>query len=157
MTKTARELLWGYEDPVLKILEPFLSGLSTYGHLIGRNNTKSAEYLIEDGSKDQDPGKIQSWNGINSLEDIWSGVTELDGVDFTSLAPIHHEATGKMILIFYEMSKILFLDGKLTIFFDHLCRSVEFEKTSDVEYVGPIQATFYGLGKLEIIISENFL
>jgi hypothetical protein len=130
VTKTARELLWGYEDPVLKILEPFLSGLSTYGHLIGRNNTQSAEYLIEDGSKDQDPGKIQSWNGINSLEDIWRGVTELNGVDFTSLAPIHHEAT----------------DGKLTVFFDHLCRSVEFEKTSDVEYVGPIQATFYDLG-----------
>ena len=54
------------------------------------------------------------------------------------------------------MSRMLFLDGKLTIFFDHLCRSVEFEKTSDVEYVGPIQATFYGLGKLKIIISENF-
>ena len=77
-------------------MEPFLSGLSTYGHLIGRNNTQSAEYLIEDGSKDQDPGKIQSWNGINSLEDIWRGVTELNGVDFTSLAPIHHEATGKI-------------------------------------------------------------
>ena len=70
VTKTARELLWGYEDPVLKILEPFLSGLSTYGHLIGRYSTQSAEYIIEDGSKDQDPGKIQSWNGINSLEDI---------------------------------------------------------------------------------------
>ena len=96
VTKTARELLWGYEYPVLKILEPFLSGLSTYGHLIGRNSTQSAEYIIEDGSKDQDPGKIQSWNGINSLEDIWSGVAELNGVDFTSLAPIHHEATGKI-------------------------------------------------------------
>ena len=44
-----------------------------------------------------------------------------------------------------------FLDGKLTVFFDHLCRSVEFEKTPDVEYVGPIQATFYDLGKFIII------
>jgi len=130
VTKTARELLWGYEDPVLKILEPFLSGLSTYGHLIGRNKSQSAEYLIEDGSKEKDLGKIQSWNGINSLESIWSGVTELNGVDFTSLAPIHHEAT----------------DEKLTVFFDHLCRSIEFEKTNDVEYVGPIQATFYSIG-----------
>ena len=69
--------------------------MSTYGHLIGRNKSQSAEFLIEDGSKEQDPGKIQSWNGINSLESIWSGVTELEGVDFTSLAPIHHSATGK--------------------------------------------------------------
>lgn len=89
-------------------MEPFLSGLSTYGHLIGRNSTQSAEYIIEDGSKDQDPGKIQSWNGINSLEDIWSGVAELNGVDFTTLAPIHHEATGKIKRLFLKCVKMNF-------------------------------------------------
>jgi len=129
-TKTARQFLWGYEDPVLKKLEPFLSGLSTYGHFIGRNKSRSAEYVIDDGSKDQYPGRILSWNGINSLESIWNGVNDLDGVDFTSLAPIHHSAK----------------DDHLTVFFDHFCRSIQFENKNQVEYVGPIEATYYGFG-----------
>ena len=43
------------------------------------------------------------------------------------------------------------------MFLDHLCRSIEFEKTEAVEYVGPIQATFYGLGECLGIISGSEL
>lgn len=128
VTKTASELLWGYEDPVLKILEPFLSGLSTYGHFIGSNNSISSEYLVENGA-DGETGAVKAWSGVNSLENIWIEGKELRGVDSSALAPIHHSIQ----------------DHIITLFFDTLCRPVNFRNTLEVEYIGPIKSLVFAL------------
>ena len=46
--KTARELVFGYEDPLLVILNeylPFLVPTTTFGYFYGQNNTFSKDWL----------------------------------------------------------------------------------------------------------------
>nr|AFK11285.1 mLGP85/LIMP II [Callorhinchus milii] len=121
-TRTVDELLWGYEDPLLKLGHKFFPSIiphSRFGLFYGVNGTSDGEYLFNTGKNDYMKfTKIILWKGQKSLN-WWTSDTcnMINGTDGGSFHPL------------LSKSKILYL------FTSDICRSMYavFEKELEVQ------------------------
>ncbi|KAI5278887.1 lysosome membrane protein 2 [Manis pentadactyla] len=140
VTHTVDELLWGYKDEILSLINIFKPDISPYfGLFYGRNGTDDGDYVFLTGKDNYlNFSKIVEWNGKTSL-DWWTtdSCNMINGTDGDSFHPL--------------ISK----DEVLYIFPSDFCRSV-YITFSDFDSVEGLPAFRYGVPK-EILAntSEN--
>lgn len=115
------DLLWGYEDPLLKVVKLFVPIPDDhFGLFYKRNGTSDGDYEFLTGTQNyQDFARIDKWNGQSSL-DWWSTdyCNMINGTDGASFHPIITKTE------------------KLYIFTSDLCRSLYAVYESDVSVRG---------------------
>ncbi|XP_033110376.1 lysosome membrane protein 2-like isoform X2 [Anneissia japonica] len=108
LTLSVHDILWGYEDPLLKLAHELnLMPSSYFGFYAGKNNTDDGEYVIYSGEDEvKKVNKIVSYKGQRSL-DFWSDkyANMLNGTDGSLNPPF------------------LKKDQKLWLFSSDICRS----------------------------------
>jgi len=122
--RTVKELLWGYEDPLLKKLHQYLPHLvndGEFGFFLNYNNSLSEEFEADSGMRDiHDWCQVRKWNNRTSLG-IWNSewANEINGTDGFGISPMQQDAS------------------RLFVFIDAVCRSVYVDRSrsSPSEYV----------------------
>ncbi|NP_001279072.1 lysosome membrane protein 2-like [Callorhinchus milii] len=83
-TRTVDELLWGYEDPLLKLGHKFFPSIiphSRFGLFYGVNGTSDGEYLFNTGKNDYMKfTKIILWKGQKSMYAVFEKELEVQGI-----------------------------------------------------------------------------
>lgn len=113
------DLLWGYEDPLLKELHMLVPD-DHFGLFYKKNGTEYDSYVLLTGKPDyQDFASIDEWNGQRSLN-WWSSeeCNMINGTDGASFHPIITKA------------------DRLYIFSSDLCRSLYVQYECDVSVQG---------------------
>ncbi|PIK51964.1 putative lysosome membrane protein 2 isoform X1 [Apostichopus japonicus] len=119
---TVDELLWGYEDPLLKLIalqKPGLVPSTFFGLFAGKNNSDDGVYVVDSGKTDPSrTSSIKTYKGNSSLT-FWTTNTTnmINGTDGTYYHP------------FIDKSEPLY------VFSSDICRSIQasYEKPIDVE------------------------
>uniref|UniRef100_A0A8C1D0B1 Uncharacterized protein n=1 Tax=Cyprinus carpio carpio TaxID=630221 RepID=A0A8C1D0B1_CYPCA len=114
------DLLWGYEDPLLKLIQKFIKMDDHFGLFYKKNGTDDGDYIFFTGKQNyQDFARIDKWNGNSSLN-WWSteGCNRINGTDGASFHPVITKTE------------------KLYIFSSDLCRSIYAQYESDVSVRG---------------------
>ncbi|XP_028273047.1 lysosome membrane protein 2c [Parambassis ranga] len=116
-THTVGELLWGYEDSLLKSLKTFKPELDDVFGLFYKNNASNdGEYVFFTGQQDyKDFTRVDTWNGESSLS--WWTSDECNMINGTNGASFHPVINKK---------------EKLYMFSSDLCRSLYAEYVEDV-------------------------
>ncbi|XP_016325649.1 lysosome membrane protein 2-like [Sinocyclocheilus anshuiensis] len=113
------DLLWGYEDPLLKELKQFVSD-DHFGLFFKKNSTDDGDYIFFTGKQNyQDFARIDEWNGQSTLN--WWSTKECNMINGTDGASFH---------------PIITKTEKLYIFSSDLCRSIYAQYESDVSVRG---------------------
>ncbi|XP_067896194.1 lysosome membrane protein 2-like [Heterodontus francisci] len=121
-TRSVDELLWGYEDPLLKLghkLLPSIFPSSQFGLFYGANGTDDGEYLFNTGKNNYMKfTKIITWKGQKSLS--WWGSNSCNMINGTDGASFH---------------PLIKKNESLYIFASDICRSFNmvFEKELEVQ------------------------
>ncbi|XP_067848532.1 lysosome membrane protein 2-like [Heptranchias perlo] len=121
-TRSVDELLWGYEDPILKLGHKLLPSFikdCRFGLFYGMNGTNDGEYVFNTGKNDyMEFTKIITWKGQKSLS-WWTSNSSnmINGTDGASFHPLIKK------------------DETLYLFASDICRSlyVMFEKELEVK------------------------
>lgn len=119
---TVNELLWGYEEPLFKLIQPIIRipgfDQGQFGFLIGFNDTTNHLYTVHDGKANQSLlNWVENYQGVPELPWWWTEETnEIQGTDGTMYHP-------------YMSRK-----EKLYLFHPDLCRSVPYIYEEDVVY-----------------------
>jgi len=106
--KSAREFIWGYEDPLLSVLSQIIPDVipsSKFGFFLMQNDTNSKVYQARDGT-----GDVRRWMEIN----------EYDGLDHLN---VWNTKYGNMINGTDGYGFAPFSESPPDIFIDLLCRS----------------------------------
>ncbi|KAF4099000.1 lysosome membrane protein 2c [Onychostoma macrolepis] len=114
------DLLWGYEDPLLKIIKHVVEMDDHFGLFYKKNATDDGDYIFFTGKQNyQDFARIDEWNGQSTLN-WWSteGCNRINGTDGASFHPVITKTE------------------KLYIFSSDLCRSIYAQYESDVSVRG---------------------
>uniref|UniRef100_A0A673HHW7 Lysosome membrane protein 2-like n=1 Tax=Sinocyclocheilus rhinocerous TaxID=307959 RepID=A0A673HHW7_9TELE len=114
------DLLWGYEDPLLKLIQKFITMDDHFGLFYKKNGTDDGDYIFFTGKQNyQDFARIDEWNGQSTLN-WWSteGCNRINGTDGASFHPVITKTE------------------KLYIFSPDLCRSIYAQYESDVSVRG---------------------
>ncbi|MCI4386874.1 hypothetical protein PGIGA_G00067780 [Pangasianodon gigas] len=103
------ELLWGYEDPLLKDLHAFNHSLDpNFGLFYKMNGTDDGEYVFYTGKQNyQDFARVDLWRGQSSLD--WWTTNQCNMINGTNGASFH---------------PIITKTEKLYMFSSDLCRSI---------------------------------
>ena len=125
VTKTAEELIWGYEDPFLAFINKNLPGVistSKFGFYINQNATDSGLFVADSGKNGVENWmSIKAYAGQKSMK-VWDGqyANMINGTDSYGFAPWQLNST------------------KLDFFVDMMCRSASVgrvaESTSSATY-----------------------
>ncbi|XP_053938635.1 scavenger receptor class B member 1 isoform X2 [Cuculus canorus] len=72
MNRTVREIMWGYEDPLIDTINALVPGLipfkGKFGLFVGLNNTNSGLFTVHTGMKDiSRVHMVDSWNGLKKV------------------------------------------------------------------------------------------
>ncbi|AWP15161.1 putative lysosome membrane protein 2-like [Scophthalmus maximus] len=88
-TRTVGELLWGYEDALLKALKTFKPDLDdVFGLFYKTNASNDGEYLFFTGQQNyKDFARVDTWNGQSSLD--WWTSDECNMINGTNGASFH--------------------------------------------------------------------
>ncbi|XP_037548250.1 lysosome membrane protein 2c [Nematolebias whitei] len=118
---TVEELLWGYEDPLLKEAKKFDSTIDDFVGLFYKSNASSdGEYVFFTGQQNYtDFARVDKWNGNSSLN--WWTSDECNMINGTNGAFFH---------------PIVTKDEVLYMFSSDLCRSLYALHTEDVTVKG---------------------
>uniref|UniRef100_A0A671RTK7 Lysosome membrane protein 2-like n=1 Tax=Sinocyclocheilus anshuiensis TaxID=1608454 RepID=A0A671RTK7_9TELE len=114
------DLLWGYEDPLLKLIKKLITMDDHFGLFYKKNGTDDGDYIFFTGKQNyQDFARIDKWNGQSTLN-WWSteGCNRINGTDGASFHPVITKTE------------------KLYIFSSDLCRSIYAQYESDVSVRG---------------------
>ncbi|XP_054896468.1 lysosome membrane protein 2c isoform X2 [Poeciliopsis prolifica] len=116
-TRTVGELLWGYEDGLLKALKLFDPELDKFFGLFYKNNASNdGEYTFFTGQENyKDFARVDTWNGKSSLN--WWTSDECNMINGTNGASFH---------------PIINKNEVLYMFSSDLCRSLYAVYTKDV-------------------------
>uniref|UniRef100_A0A3B5LFK3 Uncharacterized protein n=1 Tax=Xiphophorus couchianus TaxID=32473 RepID=A0A3B5LFK3_9TELE len=116
-THTVGELLWGYEDSLLKALKMFYPELDDFFGLFYKTNASNdGEYTFFTGQQNyQDFARVDTWNGKSSLD--WWTSDECNMINGTNGASFH---------------PIISKNEVLHMFSSDLCRSLYAIYTNDV-------------------------
>ncbi|KAF5894665.1 lysosome membrane protein 2-like, partial [Clarias magur] len=108
-TWKVRELLWGYEDPVLKDLHAIIHSVDpNFGLFYQMNGTDDGEYVFYTGKQNyQDFARIDLWRGQSSLD--WWTTNQCNMINGTNGGTFH---------------PIISKTEKLYMFSSDLCRSI---------------------------------
>nr|KAI8762028.1 scavenger receptor class B member 1-like [Biomphalaria glabrata] len=96
ITRTVKELLWGYDDPALLFLQSLMPSAvksATTGYFIQKNLTDDGLYTIHTGAIDSDlVGKVSRHNG-QSVLDVWSTpwANMINGTDGSVNSPLNFD------------------------------------------------------------------
>ncbi|VDL97156.1 unnamed protein product [Schistocephalus solidus] len=111
LNRTVDQLIWGYEDPVLKEIGKVIPVSPSVGIMTNGNNSFGENFTIHDGVSDIEKlGKIVSYNGEVSLN-IWGTMeaNQINGSDGSLFPPFLKEGVTQYV------------------FAGDICRSLEFE------------------------------
>ncbi|KAJ0057089.1 hypothetical protein NL108_002022, partial [Boleophthalmus pectinirostris] len=116
-TQTVGELLWGYEDELLKTLKKLQPDIDDVFGLFYKNNASNdGEYVFLTGLKNyKDFARVDTWNGKSSLD--WWTTDECNMINGTNGASFH---------------PVLSKNEVLYMFSSDLCRSLYAEYEEDV-------------------------
>ncbi|KAM9450699.1 lysosome membrane protein 2c [Clarias gariepinus] len=108
-TWKVKELLWGYEDPLLKDLHSIIHSVDpNFGLFYQMNGTDDGEYVFYTGKQDyQDFARIDLWRGQSSLD--WWTTNQCNMINGTNGGTFH---------------PIISKTEKLYMFSSDLCRSI---------------------------------
>ncbi|XP_047228869.1 lysosome membrane protein 2c isoform X1 [Girardinichthys multiradiatus] len=120
-THTVGELLWGYEDVLLKTFKTFMPELDDIFGLFYKNNASSdGDYMFFTGQPNyKDFARVDTWNGKSSLD--WWTSDECNMINGTNGASFH---------------PIISKNAELYMFSSDLCRSLYAVYTNDVTVKG---------------------
>nr|XP_046231681.1 lysosome membrane protein 2c [Scatophagus argus] len=120
-TRTVGELLWGYEDGLLKALKLFKHDLDdVFGLFYKSNASNDGEYVFFTGQQNyKDFARVDTWNGASSLN--WWSSDECNMINGTNGASFH---------------PVLTKDEMLYMFSSDLCRSLYALYEEDVTVKG---------------------
>ena len=129
--KTVHEIIWGYEDPLLKFVNKFLPIQTKIGLYADKNNSIGPTFEVNDGVWDtKNVGQIISFNGNRKMS-VWttSMANSINGSDGSLFPP--------------------FLKSIAHVFSAELCRSLQFysSKASEVVYINSVPTIKYSLSK----------
>ncbi|VUZ48737.1 unnamed protein product [Hymenolepis diminuta] len=111
LTKTAYEMIWGYEDPVLKKISKLVNVQDKIGLFADKNGSIGVRYEINDGALDTSKvGQILTLNGSRNLS-VWN----------TPLANSINGSDGSLFPPFLDTA------FPVHVFSPDLCRSLEFQ------------------------------
>ncbi|CAN9504933.1 unnamed protein product [Ophioblennius macclurei] len=121
VTRTVGELLWGYEDGLLKALKVLSPELDdVFGLFYKSNASNDGEYVFSTGTKNyQDFARVETWRGESSLN--WWTSDECNMINGTNGASFH---------------PIISKSEMLYMFSSDLCRSLYAEYQDDVTVKG---------------------
>ncbi|XP_076006773.1 lysosome membrane protein 2a isoform X2 [Genypterus blacodes] len=124
MTRTVHEILWGFEDPLLKKIHGLKPDVDEhFGLMWKKNGTHEGEFVFYTGEANyMDYGKIDTWNGLREMS--WWSSNQSNMINGTDGAVFH---------------PLLSRNELLYIFAADLCRSIHLGYVEDVEVKG-IQA-----------------
>lgn len=115
LEKTVYEMIWGYDDPVLKAVSTFINIESKIGLYADRNNSLGALFEISDGVRDTvEVGQILTFNGFREMS-VWK----------TPLANSINGSDGSLFPQFLGST------SPVHVFSADLCRSLEFDTRAD--------------------------
>ncbi|KAJ0015391.1 hypothetical protein NQD34_009011 [Periophthalmus magnuspinnatus] len=139
-TRTVGELLWGYEDELLKALKKFKPDIDYVFGLFYKNNASNdGEYVFLTGLKNyKDFARVDTWNGKSSLD--WWTTDECNMINGTNGASFHPVIT---------KSETLYM------FSSDLCRSLYAEYEEDVTVKGIPGYRFSPPGKVFANLTVN--
>ena len=118
VTKTADELIWGYQDPFLAFINKNLPGVistSKFGFYINQNATDSGLFVADNGENGVENWmSIEAYDGKKSMK-IWDSeyANMINGTDSYGFAPWQIDST------------------KLDFFVDMMCRSAAVSKITE--------------------------
>ncbi|XP_018517966.1 lysosome membrane protein 2 isoform X1 [Lates calcarifer] len=120
-TQTVDELLWGYEDPLLKRIASSSPDVEKdFGLMYKKNGTNNGEFVYHTGEQNyMDYGRVKTWKGQSQLK-FWSSnhSNSINGSDGSAFHPL--------------LSK----DERIYIFTPDLCRTIYMDFEKDVEVKG---------------------
>ncbi|VDN43385.1 unnamed protein product, partial [Dibothriocephalus latus] len=93
VNKTAKELIWGYKNPVLDIVRKLIPVPTEIGLFVGKNGTEDGTYVIRDGASDpEELGQIVSYRNSSSVS-CWltSWANMINGSDGTLIPPFRSQ------------------------------------------------------------------
>ncbi|XP_069020070.1 lysosome membrane protein 2c [Embiotoca jacksoni] len=101
-TRTVGELLWGYEDGLLKALKAFQPQLDDVFGLFYKNNASNdGEYVFFTGQQDyKDFARVDKWNGKSSLN--WWTSDECNMINGTNGVSFHPVITKHEVLYMFS-------------------------------------------------------
>uniref|UniRef100_A0A673A8C7 Lysosome membrane protein 2-like n=1 Tax=Sphaeramia orbicularis TaxID=375764 RepID=A0A673A8C7_9TELE len=102
ITRTVRELLWGYEDGLLKALSLFQPGLDdVFGLFYKNNGSNDGKYVFFTGQgSSKDFARVDTWNGNSSLD--WWTSDECNMINGTNGAFFHPVVTKNETLYMFS-------------------------------------------------------
>ncbi|XP_030623082.1 lysosome membrane protein 2c isoform X2 [Chanos chanos] len=102
VTYTVRDLLWGYQDPLLHALQTFDHSLDdNFGLFYKMNGTGDGEYVFFTGEDNyQDFARVDLWNDESSLK--WWSTDECNMINGTNGAAFHPVITKKETLYMFS-------------------------------------------------------
>ncbi|KAM9841875.1 lysosome membrane protein 2c [Aulostomus maculatus] len=102
VTRTVGELLWGYEDELLKALHTFSPDLDdVFGLFYKNNGSNDGEYVFYTGMQSyEDFARVDTWNGQRSLN--WWTSDECNMINGTNGASFHPVITKKEVLYMFS-------------------------------------------------------
>ncbi|CAN9504526.1 unnamed protein product [Ophioblennius macclurei] len=120
-TRTVDELLWGYEDPLLKRVAAASPDVEEiFGLMYKKNGSNDGEFLFHTGKENHmDYGRVVTWKGQSQLT-FWSTnqSNSINGSDGSAFHPL------------------LDKNERIYVFTPDLCRSIHMEFEKDVEVKG---------------------
>ncbi|KAM9338044.1 lysosome membrane protein 2-like isoform 2-T2 [Symphorus nematophorus] len=120
-TRTVDELLWGYEDPLLKRVSASNPEVEAdFGLMIKKNGSNDGEFVYHTGVQNYlDYGRVVTWKGQSQLT-FWTSnqSNSINGSDGSAFHPLLNK------------------DERIYIFTPDLCRSIYMEYEKDVEVKG---------------------
>ncbi|XP_059213940.1 lysosome membrane protein 2c [Centropristis striata] len=121
ITRTVAELLWGYEDELLKTLKKFKPSLDdVFGLFYKSNATNDGEYVFFTGQQNyKDFARVDTWRGTSNLS--WWTTDECNMINGTNGASFH---------------PVITKNESLYMFSSDLCRSLYAEYEGDVTVKG---------------------
>jgi len=118
MSRTAREILWGYDEPGFAKLAAFGVELpKQYGYALGTNGTLSQQYEIDNGvGSIKRVSQVKSWMEMDELNPIWRSdyANQIRGTDGNSMPPLLED------------------NEDVFIFVDSMCRSLNLRRVGAV-------------------------
>lgn len=118
MRRSAREILWGYDEPGFAKLATFGVDLpKQYGYAAGTNGSLSQLYEIDNGVENiKRVSEVKSWMEMEELNPIWRSdySNQIRGTDGNSMPPLLEE------------------NEEVFIFVDSMCRSLNLRRVGAV-------------------------
>ncbi|VDM16502.1 unnamed protein product [Hydatigera taeniaeformis] len=140
LKKAVFEMIWGYEDPALKVINQFIAVETIIGLYAGKNNSAGPTFEVNDGVEDTTKvGQIITFNGRREMS-VWrtSLANRIVGSDGSLFSP--------------------FLGSNVNVFSGDVCRSLQFHAAEKPEtvYINSVPTTKFCLSKDTFLSPDEY-